>query len=103
MISEDRIRRMMQQLGWDTLSEEELLDAVSEQMDLMVKAGQVERLIGEDGGFYYRSIAESPDRFQFLCPICKHGVKLPPNLIGRLGRCSGCSNVVPILLYGKST
>ena len=52
---DEKIRQVMRETGWDKLNEEELLQAVSKQLDDMVKLGQVERLIGEDGSFYYRS------------------------------------------------
>ena len=50
----------MQEAGWDKLSEEELTKAVSEQLEVMIKLGQVEQLIGEDGEFYYRSTGTFP-------------------------------------------
>jgi hypothetical protein len=50
-----KIRKFMNKLGWDKLSEEDLATAVSNELDKLVKQGLVERLIGEDGEFYYRS------------------------------------------------
>ena len=90
----ERIRKMMRETGWDKLSEEELTDAISEQLEAMVKLGMVEQLIGEDGEFYYRSNAG--DKFQFVCPNCKHKFNVPVELIGRRGRCSDCSGTVLI-------
>lgn len=55
-----RIESFMKKSGWDKLNEEELMDAVSEQLQMMVKRGQVERLVGEDGEFYYRSTGIFP-------------------------------------------
>ena len=55
-----RIRKMMEEAGWDKLSEEELMEAVSKQLEVMIKLGQVEQLIGEDGEFYYRSTGLFP-------------------------------------------
>ena len=55
-----RIRKMMEEAGWAKLSEEELMDAVSEQLEVMIKLGQVEQLIGEDGEFYYKSTGLFP-------------------------------------------
>lgn len=46
--------------GWGSLSEEELIDEVSKQLDTMVELGQVKRLVGEDGKFYYRSTGIFP-------------------------------------------
>jgi len=51
-----RITELFFREGWDKLSREELLEKVSETLEDLVKSGQVERLIGEDGHFYYRSI-----------------------------------------------
>ena len=56
MSSDEQIRRFMQASGWDNLTREELAEAVSDELDKLVKSGQVERLIGEDGSFYYKSI-----------------------------------------------
>ena len=50
----------MKVTGWDKLSEEELKKAVSEQLQIMIKLGQVEQLVGEDGEFYYRSTGLFP-------------------------------------------
>ena len=55
-----RIRKMMEEAGWAKLSEEELMEAVSKQLEVMIKLGQVEQLIGEDGEFYYRSTGLFP-------------------------------------------
>ena len=52
---DEKIRKFMKSSGWDKLSKEELLRAVSEQLEVLVKNGDVEQLIGEDGEFYYRS------------------------------------------------
>ena len=89
----ERIRKMMRQTGWDKLSEEELADAVSEQLEAMIKLGIVEQLIGEDGEFYYRS---NGTKFQFVCPNCQHKFNVPVELMGRNGRCSDCSKIVLI-------
>ncbi len=90
----ERIRKMMRQTGWDKLSEEELTDAVSDQLEALVKLGMVEQLIGEDGGFYYKSRAG--DTFKFSCPKCEHKFNVPVELIGRRGRCTDCSSTVLI-------
>ena len=50
----------MMESGWDSLSEEELMDEVSKQLDTMVELGQIKRLVGEDGKFYYRSTGIFP-------------------------------------------
>jgi len=42
--------------GWDKLNEEELKEVFSKLLDELVEEGKVERLIGDDGLFYYRSI-----------------------------------------------
>ena len=42
--------------GWDKLNKEELKQKVSEALELLMKLGQVEQLVGEDGEFYYRSV-----------------------------------------------
>jgi hypothetical protein len=55
-----KIEKFMRDSGWDKLSEEELTEAVSEQLEVMIKLGQVEQLIGEDGEFYYRSTGLFP-------------------------------------------
>ena len=56
----EKIRKFMLESGWDKLSEEELTQAVSEQLEAMIKLGQVEQLVGEDGEFYYRSTGLFP-------------------------------------------
>ena len=53
-----KVRDFMIREGWDKLSEEELAEKVSDALNLLVKVGLVEQLIGEDGKFYYRSISE---------------------------------------------
>jgi len=55
MIDDERIRRVMQQMGWDKLSKEEVADAVSRVLGSLVQMGLAEQLVGEDGEFYYRS------------------------------------------------
>ena len=50
----------MKECGWDKLSEEELVEAITEQLQVMMGRGQVEQLIGEDGEFYYRSTGLFP-------------------------------------------
>ena len=57
LLTDAQIRKFMEHSGWDKLSMEELNDAVSNELDKLVKAGQVEQLVGEDGEFYYRSIS----------------------------------------------
>ena len=57
LLTDAQIRKFMELSGWDKLDMEELNDAVSDELDKLVKAGKVERLIGEDGSFYYRSIS----------------------------------------------
>ena len=89
----ERIRKMMKESGWDRLNEEELMDAVSEQLEAMIKLGLVEQLIGEDGEFYYRS---NGTNFQFVCPNCQHKFNVPVELMGRNGRCSDCLEIVLI-------
>ena len=56
----DKIKRLMEEIGWDKLSDEELKKAISEQLEVMVKLGQVEQLVGEDGEFYYKSTGLFP-------------------------------------------
>ena len=56
----EKIEKFMKESGWDELSEEELMKAVSEQLEVMIKLGQVEQLVGEDGEFYYRSTGLFP-------------------------------------------
>ena len=53
---DEKVREFMISKGWDKLSKEELTEKVSEALGLLVDLGLVERLIGEDGKFYYRSI-----------------------------------------------
>jgi len=53
-----KVREFMIREGWDKLSEEELKQKVSEALSLLMKAGLVEQLVGEDGEFYYRSTEE---------------------------------------------
>ena len=57
LLTDAQIRKFMELSGWDKLDMEELNDEVSDELDKLVKAGKVERLIGEDGSFYYRSIS----------------------------------------------
>lgn len=61
LLTDEQIRTFMKETGWDKLSREELADAVSEQLEIMIKLGQVEQLIGEDGEFYYRSTGINKD------------------------------------------
>lgn len=58
LMFDEKIRAFMKREGWDKLSEEELAEKVSDALNLLVKVGLVEQLIGEDGEFYYRSISE---------------------------------------------
>ena len=51
----EQLKQRMIEAGWDKLSREELLEEISSTLDDLVRSGQVERLIGEDGRFYYRS------------------------------------------------
>ena len=51
-----KVRAFMIKEGWDKLSEEEVKHKVSETLSELVEQGLVERLRGEDGEFYYRSI-----------------------------------------------
>ena len=51
LLTDAQIRKFMELSGWDKLDMEELNDAVSDELDKLVKAGKVERLIGEDGSF----------------------------------------------------
>ena len=88
----EKIRRMMKKNGWDKMNEEELMDAVSDQLEAMIKLDIIEQLIGEDGKFYYRAKPDS--KFLFSCPECGHKLKLPSTLIGSLGRCPSCSRIV---------
>jgi len=60
LLSDEQMRILMKEAGWDKLNEEELLDAVTEQLQVMIERGQVEQLIGEDGEFYYRSTGIFP-------------------------------------------
>ena len=59
-MNDEQIRRLMEESGWDKLNREELEKAVSEQLEVMIKLGQVEQLVGEDGKFYYRSTGIFP-------------------------------------------
>ena len=54
-MDDEKIRRLFVEAGWDKLSEEELAEALSRQLEVMVKLNEVEQLIGEDGKFYYRN------------------------------------------------
>tara|TARA_Y100000296_G_C5041706_1_gene190220 strand:+ start:173 stop:370 length:198 start_codon:yes stop_codon:yes gene_type:complete len=56
LLTDEQIRRFMKESGWDKLSKEEVKHKVSEELNKLVEQGLVERLIGEDGEFYYRSI-----------------------------------------------
>ena len=49
-----RLRNAADELGWDKLTKEELTDKVSETLQELIELGLAERLIGEDGEFYYR-------------------------------------------------
>jgi len=51
-----KVREFMIREGWDKLSKEEIKQKVSDTLSELVEQGQVERLIGEDGEFYYRSL-----------------------------------------------
>ena len=53
---EARIAEMFFREGWDKLNQEELAEVLSGLLDELVEEGKVERLIGDDGLFYYRSI-----------------------------------------------
>jgi phosphoglycolate phosphatase-like HAD superfamily hydrolase len=59
MINDDKIRAFMKRSGWDQLSEEELRQVVSKELDDLIEQGLVERLIGEDGQFYYRTTKQA--------------------------------------------
>ena len=52
----EKVRQFMIREGWDKLNKEELKQKVSEALELLMKLGQVEQLVGEDGEFYYRSV-----------------------------------------------
>ena len=56
-IFNEKVRQFMIREGWDKLSEEEVKHKVSETLNELVEQGIVERLVGEDGEFYYRSIS----------------------------------------------
>tara|TARA_R110002020_G_scaffold103752_3_gene243095 strand:- start:10970 stop:11182 length:213 start_codon:yes stop_codon:yes gene_type:complete len=60
LLTDEQIRRFMEAAGWEKMNEEELMEAVANQLEAMVKLGQVEQLIGEDGEFYYRSTGTFP-------------------------------------------
>ena len=49
LLTDEQIRRFMEAAGWEKMNEEELMEAVANQLEAMVKLGQVEQLIGEDG------------------------------------------------------
>ena len=49
----------MKRSGWDQLSEEELVDVVSKELDGLIEQGLIERLVGEDGEFYYRTTKQA--------------------------------------------
>ena len=89
----EKIRKMMKKTGWDRLNKEELADAVSEQLEALIKLGIVEQLIGEDGEFYYSS---NGTKFKFVCPNCQHKFNVPVELMGSNGRCSDCLEIVLI-------
>ena len=52
---DEKIRRLMEEAGWDKMDEEELSQALVTQLELMIKQGEIEQLVGEDGEFYYRA------------------------------------------------
>jgi predicted transcriptional regulator len=55
--SDDMIRRLRNtadELGWNEMSKEELTEEISNALQELVEQGLAERLIGEDGRFYYR-------------------------------------------------
>lgn len=54
-IFDEKVRQFMIREGWDELSRKELEQKVSAALELLMKLGQVEQLVGEDGEFYYRS------------------------------------------------
>jgi len=56
LLTDEQIRSFMKESGWDKLSPEEIIHKVSEELEKLVEEGEIERLIGEDGEFYYRSI-----------------------------------------------
>lgn len=60
LLSDEQMSILMKEAGWDKLNEEELLEAITEQLQIMMERGQVEQLIGEDGEFYYRSTGIFP-------------------------------------------
>lgn len=60
LLTDEQMRALMKECGWDKLSEEELVEAITEQLQVMMGRGQVEQLIGEDGEFYYRSTGLFP-------------------------------------------
>jgi hypothetical protein len=37
------------------------------------------------------------ERIHFTCPSCQHAMVLPADIIGRMGRCAGCKDVVMIV------
>ena len=55
-IFDEKVRQFMIKHGWDKLSRKELEGKVSEALELLMKLGQVEQLVGDDGEFYYRSV-----------------------------------------------
>jgi hypothetical protein len=55
-IFDEKVRQFMIREGWDKLSKKELEVKVSEALELLMKLGQVEQLVGDDGEFYYRSV-----------------------------------------------
>lgn len=59
MIDDDKIRAFMKSSGWDQLSEEELVHVVSKELDGLIEQGLIERLVGEDGKFYYRTTKQA--------------------------------------------
>ena len=55
--SDDMIRKLRNtadELGWNEMSKDELSDEISNALQELVELGLAERLIGEDGRFYYR-------------------------------------------------
>jgi hypothetical protein len=55
LLTEAQMQQLIKEAGWHNLTKEELTEEVNRQLEIMVKAGEVEQLIGEDGEFYYRA------------------------------------------------
>jgi hypothetical protein len=60
LLTNEQMEQLIKEAGWAHLTKEELTVEVNRQLEIMVKAGEVEQLIGEDGEFYYRAAKRGP-------------------------------------------